>query len=403
MAENLTKRVVENTEPREKDFFLYDGRVTGFGLKVTPTGRRVYIVQYRFNGRKRRFTIGPHGSPWTVDQARKEAERILGLVVAGKDPSEQKQTDKKALTVAQLCELYLVEGVTTKKESTLATDQGRIQRHIIPLLGKKKAYLVTKADVQRFISAIANGKTATDERTGPRGRAIVKGGEGASTRTVGLLGGIFSFAVERGLCKENPCYGVKKYKEKKRERYLKGDELTRLGIALAEADENGVNPYAVAAIRLLLFTGMRRGEVLDLQWTFVDFERSCLFLPDSKTGQKVVHLGAPALQLLGDLPRIQGNPYVFPGQIEGQALVGLPRIWRKIRDTAGLQDVRIHDLRHSFASVGAASGMGLPIIGKLLGHTQASTTNRYAHLADDPLKAAADQISNSIANLLKKQ
>ncbi|MEO5345833.1 MAG: site-specific integrase [Magnetococcus sp. YQC-9] len=226
------------------------------------------------------------------------------------------------------------------------------------------------------------------------------GGPGTATRCMGLLGAIFTFAVERGLREDNPVHGVKKFTGQKRERFMTGEELTRLGEALQEAEQNGTNPVAIAALRLLLLTGMRRGEVLTLQWAHVDIERGCLRLPDSKTGAKVVHLGAAALELLSGLPRIQGNPFCFPGAIEGQPLVGLPRIWRKIRERAGLEDVRIHDTRHGFASVGVMSGMGLPVVGALLGHKTPNMTARYAHLADDPVKLAADRISGQIAAAL---
>ncbi|MEO5379007.1 MAG: site-specific integrase [Magnetococcus sp. DMHC-6] len=214
---------------------------------------------------------------------------------------------------------------------------------------------------------------------------------------MGLLGAIFAFAVEREYRTDNPAHGVKKYTEQRRERFLSGEELTRLGEAMQAMEQEGVNPVGIAALRLLLLTGMRRGEVLTLQWSHVDFEQTCLRLPDSKTGFKVVHMGAAALEILAALPRIEGNPFCFPGAIAGQPLVGLPRIWRKIRDRAGLSDVCIHDTRHGFASVGVISGMGLPVVGALLGHKTPSVTARYAHLSADPLKVAADRISSQIA------
>jgi integrase len=192
----------------------------------------------------------------------------------------------------------------------------------------------------------------------------------------------------------NPCRHVEKFAERKRERFLSADELARLGEALAAY---AGSPYVTAAIKLLVFTGARLGEVLGLQWQWIDFERGEARLPDSKTGAKTVHLPPPARAVLAELPQVEGNPHVIVGGVAGEALVNLEKPWRAIRREAGLEDVRLHDLRHAFASVAAASGMGLPIIGKMLGHTQAATTNRYAHLASDPVKAAAAVVAGKIA------
>jgi integrase len=282
---------------------------------------------------------------------------------------------------------------------------------------------VTTGDVRRFLAAVAAGKTRADVKTGKRGRAIVEGGKGTATRTVGLLGGIFSFAVSEGYRPDNPVRGVKRYPDKKAERFLSAAELKRLGDALSasekawaahvratdewlaagkqgpepKAAEEAENPVALTAIRLLVLTGCRKSEILALKLEHVDLAWSCLRLPDSKTGAKVVPLGAPALALLTELSRTEGNPYVLPGTIAGKHFVGLPRVWERLRKRAELPGVRLHDLRHSFASAGAAAGDSLLVIGKLLGHHDAKTTSRYAHLADDPLKAAADRISTKIA------
>jgi integrase len=190
---------------------------------------------------------------------------------------------------------------------------------------------------------------------------------------------------------------VEKFAERKRERMLSPDELPRLGDALAGYDGS---PYTVAAVKLLVFTGARLGEVLGLKWEWIDFGRGEARLPDSKTGAKTLHLPAPALAVLAKLPRLDGNPHVIAGHKEGAALVNLEKPWRAIREQAGLDDVRLHDLRHAFASVAASSGMGLPIIGKMLGHTQPATTARYAHLASDPVKAAAAAVAGKIAAVM---
>ncbi len=396
-ARKITKRVVDGLKPGAT---VWDGEVRGFGVR-RQRRYRVYVLKYRFQGRQRWLSIGHHGSPWTTEGARKQAKRLLGKVADGKDPADTRDEVKNDLTISELCDLYVAEGSTTKRPSTIATDRGRIERHIRPLLGKKRCRNITRADVERMMQDIANGKTAADIKTGPRGRAIVKGGRGTATKAVTLLGAIFTFAVNRGLRPENPVHGVQTFKSKKYERFLSPAELGRLGEVLSAAEGEGVNPSAVNAIRLLVMTGCRKGEILPLRWQDVDFERSCFRLPESKTGAKVVPVGAAVLKLLEGLPKIEGNEFVLPGDKEGTHFVGLPKVWREIRERAGLNSVRLHDLRHSFASIGAAGGDSLFMIGKLLGHRQSGTTARYTHLADDPLKAAADRISGTIAAAMK--
>lgn len=401
MPAKITKRTVDAAKPSERDSFLWDSEIKGFGLKVTPKGKKVYVLQYRFNGVLRRYTIGPHGTPWTAEKARKEAIRLLGMVSDGKDPAANKKSDKDAITVSQLCDDYLKDGVNGKSESTLATDKGRIERHIKPLLGRKRIKDLTGNDIKKFMGDVATGKTAADVKTRKHGRALVTGGEGTANRTVGLLGGILSFAIDGGIRSDNPVHGVKRYPERRSERFLSPQELAKLGDTLAKAEAEGENKTAINAIRLLILTGCRKSEILTLQWSFVNFETGYLELPTSKTGQKRVPIGAPALELLASLPRVKDNPYVLPGEKEKKHLVGLPRVWRRIRRRAGLDDVRLHDLRHSFASVGAGAGMGLQVVGKLLGHRHPATTARYAHIADDPAKAAADRISLAINKSLR--
>lgn len=400
MAVKLIKRIVDAIQPGDKDVFLFDEDLIGFGLKITPAGRKVYLVQYRIRGIKKRVMIGVHGSPWTPDLARKEAARVLGLVTDGQDPADLKAQAKVASTVAELCALYLEEGTAHKKASTLYVDRGRIERHIIPLLGKKKVCDVTRADCERFLNAVSDGKTATDEKTKSRGRAIVSGGPITANRALGLFGAIMTFAVNRGLRADNPVHGLRKFRENRRDRFLSQEELTRLGDALVKVESEGGNPVALAVIRALILTGCRKGEILCLQWSQVNFEQGCLLLPDSKTGTKVVVMGAPAMQLLAGLPRIQNNPFCFPGWKEGSSIVGVPKVWERVRTLAGLTDVTLHGLRHAFASVGVNAGLSLPVVGALLGHSSESMTARYGHLASDPIRQAADRISGQIAAAL---
>ena len=401
MTAKITKSVVDAAKPAEKDGFVWDGELKGFGLKTTPKGRKVYVAQYRLPGQStRRYTIGQHGSPWTPITARQEATRILGLVAAGVDPGEEKRLSKNDLTVNQLCDLYLIEGTRTKKPSTIAMDRSRIDAHVRPLIGKKRLKQLRRADISRFVTAVANGDTSKDVKTRHRGRSIVRGGQGVANRTLGMLGAIFEFAIEQSLISTNPARGVKKFKEGRPARFLSNAEMVRLGDALRKAESQGINSYALAAIRLLLLTGCRRNEILELKWEQVDFETGFLRLGDSKTGAKAIPVGAPVLSLLSKLPRLERNPYVIPGKNKGGHLIGLQKTWSKVRQRAALDDVRLHDLRHSFASMGARSGESLLVIGKVLGHSTSSATTRYAHLSYDPVKDAARAISAEMSSYL---
>ncbi len=240
------------------------------------------------------------------------------------------------------------------------------------------------------------GKTAAHVKTGKHGRAIVAGGRGTATRTVGLLGGISTFAVDQGLWQDSPVRGVKRAPDRNNKRYLSLDELARLGVVLSEAEREGETPHAVNAIRLLVTTGCRKGEILSLKWDFIDWDMGYLRLPTSKTGEKDVAIGAPALELLASLPRHEGSGYVFPAASGNGHYLGLPKVWSRIRERAGLSGVRLHDLRHSYASIGIAGGHSLVVIGALLGHKDVATTQGYAHLADDVQRAAANRISGRI-------
>ncbi len=387
---------------------IWDSKVVGFAVRRQKSEARTYVLKTRVSGQQRWFTIGQHGSPWTPEKARKEALRILGSIVEGQDLSAIRNENKAAITMAGLCDLYLREAEVgniltkfgiPKKPSTLGTDRGRIMRHIKPLLGNKLVKDITPRDVKRFMHDVAIGKTATDIKTGPRGRAIVEGGRGTATRTVGLLGGIFSYAVDNSMRPDgtNPVHGLKRFPDKKEERWLSPIDFGKLGDAMKEAANDGEGIYGLAVIRLLMLSGCRKSEILTLRWEEVDFESGCLRLSDSKTGEKVVMLGAPALDILNNLPRLKNNSYVFPGKNIGQHLVGVPKVWERIRERAGLNWATLHILRHSFASYGAGSGLGLPIIGKLLGHKDAATTARYAKVDHDPARMAANRISEGIA------
>ena len=404
MQAKITKRCVDALMPPEGgEVLLWDTETKGFGVRIRPSGVKTYVFQYRMHGGRsgllQKYTIGKHGS-LTPDQAREIAENLSRQVKAGINPSNERTKDRQSMTVSELCDLYMKEGCSTKKDSTIATDHGRVERHIRPLLGRYKVKDVTRADVQKFMFDIATGKTACNVKTKLRGRAIVDGGKGTAARTVGFLGGIFSFAVERSICETNPVRGVKRYKDRKMERFLSEQEVARLAATLTKFEkQESISFLCSKVIQLLLLTGCRKGEILSLKWKYIDFERSLLRLPDSKTGEKVVPLGASAIKLFNDVPRVAY--WVFPASSGDAYMIGLPRFWASIRKEADLNDVRLHDLRHSFASFGASAGDSLLVIGKLLGHKDSKTTSRYAHLSDDPLKSAADRISNIIALAMK--
>jgi integrase len=403
----LTKRAVDALQSDGNEVRIWDTDVRGFGVRCRGLGGKYYFLKYRLpNCRQRWATIGRHGSPWTVETARKEARRLLGQIVDGEDPVETKAIERTDLTISQLCGLYLTQPViitnrgTEKKASSLAIDRSNIERHIKPLLGRIRLRALTRGDVEKFQQDVAAGKSKADFKTKPRGRAIVSGGKGTAARSLAVLGTVLSFAVTRGLRPDNPARGVRLFAHQRRERFLSFAEITRIGEALSKLQEEGVNAAAIAAIRLLMLTGCRRGEIIGLCWKWIDFERRCLRLPDSKTGAKTVPLGDPAIELLRSLPVIAGCPFVFPASRGDRHIVGLPSVWEKLIELTELQGLRLHDLRHSFASVAISSGESLYVVGKILGHRQARTTEIYAHLADDPVRAAADRAARKIQEAL---
>jgi integrase len=420
----LTKRVVDTTVAADnRDIFVWDSEVKGFGLKVTPSGAKIYVLQYRTSeGRSRRYTIGKHGSPWTCEEARGKAIELLRQLAAGIDPLEAKAMAKAITTVEELVELYLTEGPAekpNKKQSSWDTDASNLRRHVIPLLGRKSIKSLTPSDISKFQADVTAGKTATNVKTGWRGRAVVRGGKGIAARSVTILAAMLQFAVGRKLLAENPAKGVKTAKGEKKERFLVDREVVALADALTVMeDECSISSTAATAVRLLLLTGCRKSEILTLQWDWVDFDRGCLRLPDSKTGAKVVPLASAALAILADLDRT--SPFVLPSDRGDGHFIGLQRVWERVRVRAtalarqraaeagepiasapDLTNVRLHDLRHSFASFAVADGATLFMVGKVLGHKQSRTTEIYAHLADDPLRAVADRTASKISDAMK--
>jgi integrase len=407
-GQRITKRTVDALKPSGKEFTVWDDNVTGFGVRVRPTGAMSYVVVYRAGSGRgaplRRYTVAAVGKI-APERARARAKVILGSVAHGHDPAGQKSTERGVPTVAELADRFMAEHVEPKRKSgTAAFYRDILGRIMKPAVGTTKADKLTRLQVGRLHSSLADTPFQAN-------------------RVLAVFGSMYAFAAHAGIVPErtNPARGIDKFKESRRERFLTGEELERLGSAIREAETTGIpwmvdeakpnakhvpkgarftkiDPFAAAALRLLLFTGCRLREILHLRWEHVDLERGCLFLPDSKSGRKTIILNAPALAVLKGLERV--GPHVAPGDEPEQPRHDLKRPWGAVTRRAGLTGVRLHDLRHTYASFGAGGGLGLPIIGRLLGHSQVATTARYAHLDNDPLRRASEAIASRIAAAL---
>jgi integrase len=344
-------------------------------------------------------TLGGVGK-LTPEQARAAAKKVLGAVAHGKDPAAEKASERRSLHLGDVIGAFLSEHAEAKrKASTAAWYRDGLERIVKPALGEMNPGKVTRQDVARLHSSLRETPVQAN-------------------RVLAMIGALYGFAARARYVPEgyNPARAIEKFPERSRERFLTSDELARIGDVLRLAETTGLpwrvdesnekakhapkednrrvilDPFALAAIRLLILTGARLREILDARWGYVDFERGVIFLPDSKTGKKPIYLSSAALAILSTLPRIEDNPYIIPGERPGQPRADLKRPWTAVTKAAKLEGVRIHDLRHSFASVAAGASLGLPIIGKLLGHTQAATTHRYAHLDADPMRRAAETV-----------
>lgn len=382
----LTKRTVDMAKTDGKVVVIWDDELRGFGLRVYPNDRKVYVVKCRIKGAQRFITIGQHG-PITADQARARAFEILSEAKNGRDPVTELDQSRKAPTMKSLGERFLKEYVAVRcKPSTQGEYRRSVELFINPKIGTRKVSDIERRDIAELHQNLSHIPYQAN-------------------RTLGVLSKMFNLAEVWGLRPDgsNPCLHVKKYTEQKRERFLSPDEFAALGKALREIEQDGSETQsAINAIRLLMLTGCRLNEIMTLKWSYVNLGAHELRLPDSKTGAKVVHFGKAVADLLNNIDQIDGNPWVITGKKDGSRLTDLQHPWRRIRARAGLDTVRIHDLRHSFASGALVLGEGLPMIGKLLGHTQVQTTARYAHLANDPVKAAAGRVSDMIAATLTK-
>jgi integrase len=396
MPEKLTDQKVRDLQPPEAGHrILYDTEVKGFGVRTTANGIKSFILNYRVARRERRYTIGQF-PVWKVRAARKEAADKKRDIDRGIDPLTEREEARAALTVSDLVDRYLAEHAAVKKKPRSSDEDRRNTRlHVTPNIGKLPVAAVTRDDIARLHNAMRDSPIAAN-------------------RVLALLSKMFSLAEIWALrpVNSNPCRGIDRFKERHRDRLVTPEELGRLGDALAAHKGYWAGP---AAIRLMALTGMRKSEVLTLRWSDVDMSLGWARLADSKTGPKTIPLGMPVLSLLAGLPRVEGNPYVLPAarlrRRAGEAVVPDPAsgaghfiqvqsTWEQVTKAAGITDLRLHDLRHGFASVGAMGGDSLFIVGKLLGHRDSQTTQRYSHLAADPLRAVADRISNNVAAAL---
>ena len=384
MQSKLNKTTVEAAnEPGT----VWDTKLAGFGLRTSARGAKTYVLKYRMHSRQRWYTIGRHGQPksktetWTPDLARAEAKSLLGRIAEGVDPAEELASDRASETVDDFHKRYLTDHAEAhNKASSVKETKRLLKKHIIPKLGRIKVKDLSRSQVVKFHIGLKDTPYEAN-------------------RALAVISNMLAKAEEWGVRDDGSrlCRTVRKFKEAKRERFLSAKEASALGDALKAAGKAKTNAHALTIIRLLALTGARRGEIEALKWAEVDFEKSVLRLAESKTGAKLIPMAPAAKLVLTETPKIKGTPYVFPAASGEGHYQGLGKVWPVVRKAAGLEDVRLHDLRHTFASFGASGGLSLPIIGKLLGHSQAATTQRYAHLADDPVARAADQVGNAVA------
>lgn len=391
---------------------IWDAGVIGFGARRQRSATISFVVHYRSKlGRKRLLTIGRYGSPWTPEAARDEARRVLGIVAAGGDPLGEREVRRTtALTVGELCEQWLADSAAgrlltrsrrPKSSRTVDTDRSRIEAHVKPVLGSLPVASVTRSDVERLMHAVADGSTRKGVKIAkPHALSNVRGGTGAASRTVGMLGSIMGHAVWLGLRPDNPVVGVVRPADGRRDRRLDEAEYGMLGAGLREAEESGSYATMLDAIRFMALSGWRRGEVLGLRWSEVDLARGTARLAETKTGPSMRPLSEAACRIVGR--QVRDGELVFPSVGGMVATGGFVRVWdRAVHRLGGLpKDVTPHVLRHSMASVAADLGYSDAVIAGLLGHAGHSVTRRYIHVADRALIAAADAVAEEIGRMM---
>lgn len=433
----LTKRVVESLESDgSKHGTLYwDSELKGFGIRVFSTGMKTFVIKFRTrSGRQRWLKVGTFGA-MTAEQARDRAMVELAKVISGGDPADDRDQLRAAVTVAQLCDHYMTAAGaglvlgrkgTPKKVRTLATDRSRIDAHVKPLLGQLKASEVRRADIETFKAAVVTGKTARDQKLGPRRRSIVRGGKGALTRTLGLLGAIFAWGQGNGYVENNPVRGVRRFADAQKKALLAAEQYQALALTLAamedKRDRKGKRVHSavgLAAIRFIALTGVRRGECENLRWDEVDAKGTCIALGETKTGPSLRPLSRAAFAVIEKQDPIAD--LVFPAGPEAEGYQGLPGLWRTVQKAARvaaeaaaadrgkppskagpLDGVTLHSLRHSFAGIAEQFGATIPTIAALLGHRVGGVTGGYILKRVDVLLVdAANRVADHIEKLMR--
>jgi integrase len=415
MKTRLTASVAAAAKPRQRRYSIWDSEIAGFGLRISPNGVRTWIVKYRTNGGgrtapQRMLTLGPY-TALSSTEARQRARKVKADASLGGDAASALTAQRREVTIEQLVEFYANNGLFVQrgirlgqpmKAQTAQYTLARLRNHVVPLLGKKRLADLTEGDVERFARDVAARRTARTVRFGARTR-IVRGGEGAARKVIRDLSALISFAQHERLIVHNPVAtsNVRKT-DNRRERYLTLAELGRLGAALEEIEAAGANPKAVAIIRLWVLTGARRNEIAGLRWREVDLDRGLMTLDDTKTGRSVRPLGAAALKLLKSRHQtsFDSNAFVFPAERGDGFYTGTKRIWPLVTTRADLKNVTPHTLRHTLGSVAASSGEALLMIGSMLGHSNARSTQRYAHVDRDPARLATDRATRLLADAL---
>lgn len=377
----LTKTTVDALQAQERDYIVWDSVLPGFGVRVRPTGIKSYLVQYRNRrtGDSRRKTLGQHGPLLTLHQARERARILLAEALKGLDPVAEAKAVREAPTLRALAEEYIQDhAIPRKRPRSVADDQAMLNRLILPRLGARRVADISPRDIQ----SLRNKLKATPYQ---------------ANRVLALLSKMFNVAIRSHMRPDNPVKGVERFFEERRDRWLGEEELVRLFDAMA----GHPNQKAANAARLQILTGARIGEALSARWEDFDLARGVWTKPSHHTKQKKrehVPLSSSAISLLAEMQQRIENPegVLFPGRNPGEPLGEIRRFWREVRDQAGLGNYRLHDNRHTFASHLVSEGLSLEIVGRLLGHTNPLTTKRYAHLADSPLRAAANQFANRL-------
>lgn len=412
----LTKSTADSALPGSSRYTIWDDVLSGFGLRVEPSGTRSWVAKYRAEGggrnaAQRLVSLGRFPAV-SASEARKEATTILAAASLGQDPAGDLAAKRRELRMRDLIDLYEMEGLVVQRGARIGTPMkpltarytvARLRHHVIPLLGSRRVSEIIEGDVEAFSRAVSKGKTAKDEKTGPRRRIIVKGGEGAARKVVRDLSAVFAFAQRRRLVSANPVTNASVRKtDNRRERFLSIEEVQRLGEAFNELEAEGVNPKAANIARLWVLSGCRRNEIEGLRWTEVDLERGLLIFDDTKTGRSVRPLGGPAVALLDALfaKRVDEAKYVFPAERGKGFYQGTKKVWPEAIRRADLPGVSPHVLRHTLGSTAASTGEALLMVGSLLGHANTRSTAIYAHVAYDPARLAADRVTAPLAAAL---